>query len=57
MNKIMVVFCVVIGYFFAEVLIGLVIEREKEKPHYLSWQASLLIVLAILTLFVLLLIL
>ncbi|MBO4577014.1 MAG: hypothetical protein J5680_07900 [Neisseriaceae bacterium] len=45
-----------IGWFFAEVLMGLIIEREKEKPHYLSWKASLLIVLMILTVIVFLII-
>ena len=45
-----------IGCFFAEVLMNFIIEREKEKPHYLSWQAIFLIVLTILMVIVFLII-
>ena len=51
MQKIMLVVCVVIGWFFAEVFINLMIEREKKKPHQLSWKMSILIILIVLTIF------
>ncbi|MBP3221921.1 MAG: hypothetical protein J6M43_07785 [Neisseriaceae bacterium] len=51
MQKIMVVVCVVIGWFFAEVFINLMIEREKKQPHQLSWKMSILIILIVLTIF------
>ena len=61
-QQIIIVACVVFGVFFAEVLIPfiierVIIEREKKKPHQLSWQASLLIILFVLTAFVLIFIL
>lgn len=50
-QQIIIVACVVFGVFFAEVLMHFIIEREKKKPHQLSWQASLLIILFVLTAF------
>lgn len=54
-QQIIIVACVVFGVFFAEVLmpfiIEIIIEREKKKPHQLSWQMSLLIILFVLTAF------
>ena len=50
-QQIIIVACVVFGFFFAKVLMPFIIEREKKKPHQLSWQASLLIILFVLTAF------
>lgn len=50
-QQIIVVACIVFATFLAEVLISFIIEREKKKPHQLSWQMSLLIILFVLTAF------